>query len=536
MKYLTAAALLAASATALAAPGAGVERREPVFSILPADGFESVVEGGFERLWEGVKGGWAKVEQLWSTHEDAVQVQDGGGFKEKTVYQILAEDEQFSKFFFLITQDPSTVTYLSTYSGPFTLFAPTNAAFPTPSPHQLPLEFGNPLALETLHRYFTAHPQGSGWAHKAAVKIVHALVQYHVLPHEAYALAQLAENSTAGTALHVPGSLLGAAQRIKLTPGLRPFPTIQINFAGHIVAPDKKASNGIVHGVNRALQPGLSAMEQLYGVPWLFPFAHSEAPWFLEVTAGALARTGLDKVVSHKPVFHRPSASAFDFATEEEQSIALAAAFLTQDEDLSLPGLSWTGSPALTIFAPSNKAWSRLPPRLSQWLHSPWGEWALEKLLKFHIVNGTVLFADWVHPKLSGVSPSAREGEEGEGEGGEALWPKYDYTALLPTLLGANHTLPIHVNKRPVLRLPPPGGEREVAAYHMWAKGVPVAVLDVPARNGAVQVVEWVLNPLGGRNGTSGHGLEEGKGEQEQEGEGEWDRWEDWFVKWAREA
>ncbi|KZP01548.1 FAS1 domain-containing protein [Calocera viscosa TUFC12733] len=529
MKFLVTAVLFAGYAAALAAPEAGPVKREPVLSILPVDGFEGVVEGGFERLWEGVQEGLARVEQLWTTH-DAVQLgveqevfDAGDGLRGKSVYQVLAEDEQFSKFLFLISQDPATVSFLSSSSGNFTLFAPTNAAFPAPGKH-LPAEFGNPLSLETLHRYFSRHPSGSGWVHKAAVQVLHALVQYHILPSYAYSFTALAENSTAGTALTVPGALLGAPQRIKLNPALRPFPTLQLNFAGHITAPDRIASNGIVHGVNRALQPGLSAMDQLYAVPWLFPFTREQAPWVLEITASALAHTGLSSVVSHKPVFKRPSFPSSGTATEleeaeaEDQLLSLAAS-------LTLPGLTWTGSPALTIFAPSNKAWARLPPALSKWLYSPWGEFALEKLLRYHIVNGTVLFADYVYPKFKFSAASLEQEDRDE------LWPKYDYDVVLPTLLGKNFTLPIHVSKRPVLRLPGPG-EKEVASYRMVAAGVPVAILDMPARNGVIQVVERVLNPLKGKGkeGRRCHAVDE------DEGEDEWEGWEDWFVKWARET
>ncbi|EJU03699.1 hypothetical protein DACRYDRAFT_105857 [Dacryopinax primogenitus] len=566
------AVTLASSALALVTP----EPREPQLSILPVDGCESLLSQGIANLWEGLEEQLKWVEHLWSSDEieivceEQLEKEDEEPRK-KTAYEILSKDDKFSKFFFLVTHDPLSVAYLSRESGNFTLFAPTNAAFPAPSPHEFLLEFGNPLALETLHRYFSHNPNGRGWEHLAAVRILHALLQYHIIPKSAHPIFELAEFSTVATGLTVPGALLGAAQRINLSPALRPLPTIQLNFAGHIVAADLHASNGIVHGVSSALQPGLSAMDELYAVPWLFPFTRQQAPWVLGITASALEKTGLNKVVDHKPVFHRPGPFAVPAAHEDVQDGIDAAEEMWLNitaESLApipLPGLSWEGSPAVTVFAPTNKAWSLLPPRLSKWFHSPWGEFALDKLLKYHVINGTVLFADYVHPP---IVPSLLRARDGIGprpdfedcgpadpvqdwtdwtvaiptESSEEtnMWPTYDYLLFLPTLLGKNFTLPVRISKDPLFPLPPPGQGREVAVYRMWAQGVPVAIRDVPVRNGVIQAVERVLNPLAGNHKEKrchmGGVQEGGEAVEKQEVEDEWEGWEEWFVKWAMEA
>ena len=49
------------------------------------------------------------------------------------------------------------------------------------------------------------------------------------------------------------------------------------------------------------------------------------------------------------------------------------------------------GSPATTVFAPTNKAFQRLPKKLRLFLFSPFGEHVLKKLLQFHIVPEFVL-------------------------------------------------------------------------------------------------------------------------------------------------
>ena len=52
---------------------------------------------------------------------------------------------------------------------------------------------------------------------------------------------------------------------------------------------------------------------------------------------------------------------------------------------------STEGAGAVSVFAPTNKAFSRLPPRLKHFLFSPFGEKALKKLLQFHIIPDAVL-------------------------------------------------------------------------------------------------------------------------------------------------
>lgn len=50
-----------------------------------------------------------------------------------------------------------------------------------------------------------------------------------------------------------------------------------------------------------------------------------------------------------------------------------------------------SGATALTFFAPSNRAFEKLPRKLRFFLFSPFGQRALKKLLQFHIVPGIVL-------------------------------------------------------------------------------------------------------------------------------------------------
>lgn len=74
------------------------------------------------------------------------------------------------------------------------------------------------------------------------------------------------------------------------------------------------------------------------------------------------------------------------------QSSAIQRVGLTDDIDWrNTKDDTVVGSPAVTFFAPTNKAFSRLPRNLKIFLFSPFGEKALKKLLQFHVVPEFVL-------------------------------------------------------------------------------------------------------------------------------------------------
>ena len=57
----------------------------------------------------------------------------------------------------------------------------------------------------------------------------------------------------------------------------------------------------------------------------------------------------------------------------------------------NVPGGTVDGSPAVSFFAPTNKAFEKLPHGLRRFLFSPFGEKALKKLLQYHIIPEFVL-------------------------------------------------------------------------------------------------------------------------------------------------
>jgi Fasciclin domain len=60
------------------------------------------------------------------------------------------------------------------------------------------------------------------------------------------------------------------------------------------------------------------------------------------------------------------------------------------------------GSTAVTVFAPTNKAFERLPIKLKLFLFSPFGRRVLKKLLEYHIVPNVVAHAGKFLPTIVG--------------------------------------------------------------------------------------------------------------------------------------
>ena len=83
--------------------------------------------------------------------------------------------------------------------------------------------------------------------------------------------------------------------------------------------------------------------------------------------------------------------------TDSHQTSALQRVGLTDATDWRyVPGEgdqkgTIEGSPSTTIFAPSNRAFHKLPLKLRLFLFSPFGEKVLSKLLKFHIIPDVIV-------------------------------------------------------------------------------------------------------------------------------------------------
>lgn len=107
--------------------------------------------------------------------------------------------------------------------------------------------------------------------------------------------------------------------------------------------------------------------------------------------------------------------------------------------------------------------------------------------------------------------------------------PVYEYDITVPTLL-ANHTLDVHVT-RYKSKLPIPGPPHFFTKFKV--NGRAIVPLDVPARNGALHVLNTLLNPCHRRHHRHHR-------DHEDRGDGEtldtsWDDWEEWLPQWAME-
>jgi hypothetical protein len=117
--------------------------------------------------------------------------------------------------------------------------------------------------------------------------------------------------------------------------------------------------------------------------------------------------------------------------------------------------------------------------------------------------------------------------------------PIYERNFTLPTLL-TNTTLNVTVSKYRVPAIP---GAPSAYFTRIVAGGRIVALADGVANNGAVHIVNRVLNPLRGktppgspRKGPHRHYWDEDQNtwvRLEDEDANEWEGWEDWLVRWA---
>ncbi|KAH8108185.1 FAS1 domain-containing protein [Cristinia sonorae] len=506
----------------------------------------------------------------------------------KTIYQFLKEDEHFTRLFKLVNFTTEITNTLNDSSASLTLFAPPDFAFRPPKHaahhcdasiisssdfedcflHELkerdPVE-----ALGALEDLVAGAHADTGKKKEIIKKIVGAILSYHILPHS-LARADLAKNTTFATSYApIDGAFDGKPLRIHVEPRLRLLkPTLVVNFYASVVKADIQAKNGLVHVINHPILPPPAAFQELF----LF------SDHFSTFTS-AIQRTGITNATDWR---YMPSGDK-----------------------------KWTavGAPSVTVFAPTNAAFTRLPWKLQFFLFSPIGERVLGKLLQFHIVPDHILHSDYFHnatascvshtpacfddrglddtilfdlhqqtyatlghaltTKLAGAGirqflQSHRTASTSSGPRGLSInrfgmltdaatnevvgfQPDFDphsctrgvvpphgphqvysHSGYLPTLL-TNHTLYVELAQyeHPV---PIPPHHPPVYSKKFVVQGVPVKLLDVPARNGAIHVIDKVLNPRGKKDGHHGHGPDS---EVPLGPDGEWEGWEDWLVKWA---
>ncbi|KAG6841211.1 hypothetical protein C0991_000873 [Blastosporella zonata] len=368
-------------------------------------------------------------------------------------------------------------------------------------------------------------------------KLVQAILSYHILPHK-FDTKHLAGNNTFPTELVLPNALGARPLRIRVVHNLlSPIPTI--NFYAKVVHPDNKALNGVIHVVNHPLLPPPPVFQELFIAPSIFA-----------IFTSAVQRTGLTDLLDLRYIHGKKGERG-----------------------------KLEGATAVTVFAPTNRAFKELPNKLRLFLFSPFGTRVLRKLLEYHIAPGLVFHTDYVYNKTKqDVHVQPCDHDESNNfvlsEVGPLGYPlKYHGEATLLDYADMRTSGSLHRNLRPVhgVPLPPPASACEELHPHpkpiethdatlstaltnhtlhahiekfrfsiplpghphnphqittkFTINGHKVAVPDIVGLNGAVHVIEHLLDP----RGHSHHGHRDGSFCSD----GDWEDWEEWLPQWA---
>ncbi|KAH8108492.1 FAS1 domain-containing protein [Phellopilus nigrolimitatus] len=434
-----------------------------------------------------------------------------------TIYSALSENSAFSRLLKVVNISDEIISVLNDSSITLTFFALPNQAIPKPLTHKQPsrketLDFaGTDVSLTELvthvESFDTADMDAQSRPQKEVIKkIVTAVLSYHILP-DSLDVAALKKNTTYATKLsRVFGALNDGPLRLRVGSAL---PFVRINSYSDVIVPDIKATNGLIHVVDRPLIIPSSVFQKLFLLQHEF-----------STLSSAIQRTGLTDVVDYK-LIHRSF--------------------------VELPAT--VGSPVVTIFAPSNKAFAKLPKKLQLFLFSPFGKRALKKILQYHVVPNVTLHSGWLHTSViaSSLQKSFRPKPHLPKRPTHAPHAKPEFIAnyTLPTAL-ANHTLNVLVVRLPI-RLPFPRHSQRIGhVTRMILNGQPVKLHDGVALNGAIHIIDRLLSPhpLKGR---PEHGRPRPPPAQENifesydaEHAGEnnlddWEDWELWLPAWAEE-
>ncbi|KAI0637277.1 hypothetical protein C8Q77DRAFT_1155122 [Trametes polyzona] len=301
-----------------------------------------------------------------------------------TIYQFLESHKEFSRLLKVINYTDDITGLLNDTSANLTFFATPDWALPQP-PKRDPRRGDDDAEYAFDSDYLDTLAAAEGLAQvdshddkdrKAIFKaILKAILKYETLP-KALPVVELGKNVTYATSLTLPdGSLDGEPLRVRVgaRPGLRSPVNVDVNVVSRVVWGDIKTKNGLIHVVNHPVLPPPSSFQ--------LGFFFTEQ---FSVLTSALQRVGLTGDIEWREVPNADGKHTVD------------------------------GSPAVTFFAPTNKAFARLPKRLKFFLFSPLGEKVLKKLLQFHVVPEVVLHADYLHNASESDAAHKRRVWEGD--------------------------------------------------------------------------------------------------------------------------
>ncbi|KAF9228607.1 FAS1 domain-containing protein [Gyrodon lividus] len=452
--------------------------------------------------------------------------------EERTIYQVLKEDSEYSRLVKAIDLSDRVVDLLNDPSKSVTFFAVPNSALPHPrkprdgdddnlipprggDPRDIAHELGG-LVLQAEELDSESDSRDKEKRKETIGRIVRGILAYHILP-EKYEAADLVQNSTYATNLTLKdGSMDYQPLRLSVSRASVP-PRLRINTFVEVTKKDIEAKNGVIHQINHPLLPPPSVFQETFLVPEVFSYFTT-----------AIQRVGLTGAIDR-----------WHFSGDDGKK----GGFL--------------GATATTVFAPTSGAFQRLPKKLKLFLFSPFGEKALRKLLEYHIVPNFVLHSDYSHKATSNESEIARFFDDVtraqlHAGGADIPFPEdvagspftvkplplpepvYEYNVTLPTLL-EDHDLRVQV-ARYKSKLPLPGPSRYFTRFKV--NGRDVGPFDIPARNGALHVISTLLDPRKGHDHHGRHGRHGHHGHHEHDGEDDdnvWDDWEEWLPQWAIE-
>ncbi|EIN07633.1 hypothetical protein PUNSTDRAFT_45170 [Punctularia strigosozonata HHB-11173 SS5] len=306
----------------------------------------------------------------------------------RTVYEFLAEDKGFSKLTKLVKLNNETVDLLNQTSTNITFFAVPNWALPKRPHHRPGRHRDEDTSIEVdiadiddlnIRSFLKTHSSVADDERKKLFKqIIGYLIRYNTIM-ASLPVHKLHENTTYATNLTLPdGSLGGEALRVRVDGILQP----SINFFSRVVR-SVVVSNGIVHIINDPVTFAPPVFQELYAFPEVFATVTS-----------ALQHTGLDNALDWRYVGDG----------------------------------QFEGNSTVTFFAPSNRAFDRLPPALKRFLFSALGAKALTKILQLHVVPNFVFHSDYSFNASSGLQDSGKDLSNAEDS---AFLPILDNVAAL---------------------------------------------------------------------------------------------------------
>ncbi|KAK4041753.1 fasciclin domain protein [Parachaetomium inaequale] len=344
------------------------------------------------------------------------------GDPDKTIYELIKESKHTTKFAKLVEEHDEIKQLLEDTKHNHTLFVPTDRAFKR-IPHRRHGHHGKDGDDKDDDKH----------DHKPSKEFILALLKYHIAP-GLYPVHRVHASRTIPTELH-PAALDSSVSDSHHHEGknhpqrIRAFTTpfihrTRLNFHARLLPGDIPAKNGLIHAVDSLLIPPPSQVSIIRLLPAQF-----------STLALALETTGL------------------------------------ADELENLPR-----SGGGTLFAPTNRAWARLGPRVNAFLFSEHGKKYLRALVRYHVVVNETVYSDAYY------RGGGEDGKE-SGGGGGGYWH-----VDLPTLLGGK---PVSVDVKTWR------GFVSVVVNGF----VKVVVRDGVADDGVVQVVGRVLIPPCGHRG-----------------------------------